>query len=900
MIDHSLPKLSILSLSLSLLSLPVYADVVKDHSLNTSVSLGPTFTIHGGMEKGTNLFHSFQEFSLTSSQIAEFSVGSDITDIFARVTGGSPSIINGTISIPPMSFPVKNVNLYLINPNGITFGSNASLEITGSFFASTADSIIFNDGYEFSATNPSNSELLTVSVPTALQFGNAPSHINVNNSATLESFGGAGITLALVGGNLNIQGDKIESANGRVELGSVGSNSRVGIDVSSGQLNYDRVTNFQDITFGQGVKVSVTGNGQGNINVWGRNITLSDGASLVNISNGIDAGGGITVNASESLMLQGTNSSNFPTSIQSDTIANNFLGNAAAADVNIKASQITVAGGAQISASTYSPSQGGNLTMEADRITITGVTPNNLPGGVFVRTQGLAPAGNLNLTSQDTTIGEGAIVSTQILERSAEGGDMNINSDRLVIEGGSQLQAGTQGEGNAGNMTVQSDVLIVRGTGVSNSGLFNQVETEDATGNAGNIQIDTRKLFVEDGAQISAATQGIGNAGNVTIDASESVEVTGIGQSDRSTTFSGIITQVDTTATGQAGKLEINTTRLNVELGGAISGGTIGTGDGGDVAIEASESVTIWGSEGNFTSGISARTRSSGNAGHLTIHTQTLTITDEASATVESLGTGNAGNMEIIAHLIDMNRGAITGETVSGEGGNLTIIGSDIRLLNRSLISTTAGTAEAPGNGGNITILADTIVGLQNSDITANSFRGEGGQINITTQGLFGLSFREDLTSENDITAISLFDPNLNGEVNIQTPEIDPTQGLTDMPVLENPELIATVCPARATGSQELKLGGRGMPSGSGDALTSSDDGLIDKIAPVTSAGQAIAEANRQPVEKSDTATATLRERELLLAQGWYVNSEGQLILTEAPIENTSQISAALPTGCND
>lgn len=883
----SLSQLSAISISLGLFALPVYADVVQDNTLGTSVSSGSTFSIHGGTLKGTNLFHSFSEFSIADPQKAQFSIspGSGITDIFARVTGNNPSIIDGRIQV----MSPDPINLYLINPNGITFGSNASLVLRGSFFASTAESIIFNDGSEFSATNPTGSELLTISVPTAVQFGKNPRDINVQNPSSLEPFGGEAI--ALVGGNLNIQGGTIQSPNGRVELGSVGSHSRVGINANTGQLNYDSVTNFQDISLSQGVKVSVTGNGQGNINVQGRNISLSEGASLVNVSNGIDSGGEITVNASESLTLRGTNSSNFPTSIQTDTISNNFLGNSAAADVNIKASQITVGEGSQISASTYSLSRGGNVNLEADRITITGVTPNNKAGGIFVRTRGLAPAGNLNITSQDLTVGDRAILSTQTLEGIHNGGDMNINSDRLLVENGAQLQVGTRGAGNTGDLIVKSDTITVRGTGVSASGLFNQVETENATGNAGRLQIDTRELFVEDGAQISAATKGRGNAGDLLINASESVEVTGTGQSDRGTTFSGIITQVDINATGNGGNLELNTTRLNVNSGGAISGGTTGTGEGGDVTISASESITVRGSEGNFTSGISARTRTSANAGNLSIHTQTLTIADGATATVESLGTGDAGNMSISARLIDMNQGSITGETTSGRGGNLTIIGNDIRLLNRSLISTTAGTADAPGAGGNITIVADTIVGLQNSDITANSFRGKGGRIDITAQGIFGLEFRESLTSENDITAISLFNPSLNGEVIIQTPDIDPTQGLTDIPVLENPEPIAEVCKSRATGSRELNLGGRGTPTGSADALTSSDDGLIGAIAPVTSAGEPIAEADRQLVEKGD--------RELLLAQGWYTNSNGQLVLTETPNAIASQTSAALPRGCN-
>ncbi|MEM9539515.1 MAG: S-layer family protein [Cyanobacteria bacterium P01_E01_bin.42] len=909
--QHFYPKFSVLCLGLSLLTLPVYADVIPDNTLGTTSSPGSTFKIEGGTQRGTNLFHSFSEFSIDSNQEAKFTnIPLSVTDVFARVTGGSASVIDGKIRMPFN----PAVNLYLINPNGITFGSNASLVIRGSFFASTAESIIFNDGSEFSATNPTGSNLLTVSVPTALQFGNSPGAINVENPPNLEPF--LEKTIALVGGDINIQGSTIRSENGRVELGSVGNYSRVGIDANSQQLNYDGVHDFQDISLTEGAKIDesrnvvlhgrdisltegakidVSGNGSGNIVLHGRNISLTDGSSLLNIRNGTESGGGITVNASESLTLRGTDSSNFPTSIQTET-ALNASGSGTAGNINIQSSRVTLEEGARISSSTYSSGIGGDLNVKADRITITGVSRNNQPSALLVRTLGLAEGGNLNITSSEMVAGDRAIISTQTLEGNYSGGDININSDRFVVEGGAQVQAGTRGAGDGGQMNIRANTIFLRGTGVSSSGLFNQVETENATGNSGDLRIDTQKLFVERGAKISARTLGQGNGGQVLINASESVDITGTEQGDRDTFFSGIITQVDTNATGRGGDIEINTTHLNANSGGAISGGTIGAGEGGNVTINASESVNIRASEGIFTSGISARTRTAANAGNLSIHTQTLTITDGASATVESLGMGNAGNMEIVARLIDMNQGTITGETTSGEGGNLIIVGNDIRLLNNSSISTTAGTADAPGNGGNITIVADTIAGLQNSDITANSFRGEGGQVNITTQGLFGLAFREDLTSENDITAISLVDPRSNGEVNIQTPEIDPTQGLTDTPTLENPELIVTVCPARATGSPELKLGGRAIPSRSADIL---DDGLISAIAPVTSAGQAIAPAHRQPVEKSDTATATLRERELLLAQGWYVNGEGQLVLTAtSPQASASVATAAAPTGC--
>ncbi|MDB9315367.1 S-layer family protein, partial [Spirulina sp. CS-785/01] len=305
---------------------------------------------------------------------------------------------------------------------------------------------------------------------------------------------------------------------------------------------------------------------------------------------------------------------------------------------------------------------------------------------------------------------------------------------------------------------------------------------------------------------------------------------------------------------------------------------------GGSVRVDASEWVEIQGENG----GVSARTRGSGNAGDVSITTPRLIIGSQGSATVESLGTGDAGDLQISSDYIDLNQGRITGETTSGQGGNLTITGRDIRLLNNSQISTTAGTEDQPGDGGNITITTDTLVGLQNSDITANSFRGRGGQINITAEGIFGLEVREELTPNNDITAFSLFDPSLNGEVNLRTPDIDPTQGLTDVPTIESPEQVTEVCPERADNEgNELTTAGRGLPTDPTAPLGDSEI-LVEPIAPVTETGEGI--NSSPPVETPS--------REVLVAQDWYVNEQGQLILTETATNFSPRSSWEFPVRC--
>ncbi|WP_236140515.1 filamentous hemagglutinin N-terminal domain-containing protein [Nostoc sp. CMAA1605] len=110
------------------------AEIIEDKTLpdNSQVTLSRgTFLIEGGTQIGNNLFHSFSEFSLQENYIAYFNNHTDIQNIFSRVTGNKPSYINGLIQVNPRA------NLFLINPNGISFGAKARLQIGGSFFAST-------------------------------------------------------------------------------------------------------------------------------------------------------------------------------------------------------------------------------------------------------------------------------------------------------------------------------------------------------------------------------------------------------------------------------------------------------------------------------------------------------------------------------------------------------------------------------------------------------------------------------------------------------------------------------------------------------------------------------------------------------------------------------------------
>ncbi len=188
-------------------------NITTDGTLGAPETLsGPNYNIPQslGQTVNSNLFHSFGKFNLNSNEAAIFQSGNDINNIFSRVTGGSPSSINGLIRTLG-----QDVNLFFLNPSGIIFGPNASLDVSGSFLASTADSFVFGNDLEFSATNPQEAPLLTVNFTPGLQYGqNHPSR-TIENQGNLTV--GSKQRLILAGNQVTITGS-LTAPQGIVEL----------------------------------------------------------------------------------------------------------------------------------------------------------------------------------------------------------------------------------------------------------------------------------------------------------------------------------------------------------------------------------------------------------------------------------------------------------------------------------------------------------------------------------------------------------------------------------------------------------------------------------------------------------------------------------------------------------
>jgi large exoprotein involved in heme utilization and adhesion len=169
-------------------------------------------------------------------------------------------------------------------------------------------------------------------------------------------------------------------------------------------------------------------------------------------------------------------------------------------------------------------------------------------------------------------------------------------------------------------------------------------------------------------------------------------------------------------------------------------------------------------------SSLFTQAQAGGNAGALTIATGDLTVADGAKITVASLGSGSAGDLNISARSIHLeNQGQLTADSTAGLG-NINIGTQNVILRGGSGMTTNS---QGSDPGGNISMTTDNLVALENSDITANAYLGNGGKIQISTRGIF-------LSPDSDITASSQY--GLSGTVEINTPDVDPSKGLFALP----------------------------------------------------------------------------------------------------------------------
>ncbi|NEQ49966.1 MAG: filamentous hemagglutinin N-terminal domain-containing protein [Leptolyngbya sp. SIO3F4] len=703
--------------------------------LNGGSSCSGSCTITGGSSSNSNLLHTFQTFNVDTGATVTFD-DPGVANIIGQITtvdSNNLSTIDGILAVNGAA------NLFLINPNGIIFGANAVLDVSGSFIASTAENVVF-DSTVINSGDPTIVPLLTLSTPVGLQLGTNSKDIVVNTPT--------------------------DSAAAFASLR--------GLPPISG---FARLGGFHGQTLA----------------FVGRNVDLTSGAEIQSFDILGPPGGVIHLQATEALTIAG------------GTVENGLFGN-----------------------------------------------------------------------------GDG---SNQII----------LDAPTINLTDGSQVVLASAGTGDLGQIDINADTLVIDATDAPRDTFIVTAVLSGSTAESGDINVQTDNIRLINGGRIESRTLGAGDAGNVTIQNSDTIEVSGFGDGGPS----GIASTAVIPPAGAGGQVNIDTAKLVVIGGGQIATGTRSSNDAGDLTINASEFVTLEGNTPDGRSGLFANALFlTGSGGNITVNTPYLTLRDGATINVSNSpssptspipsGRGAAGNIyvqnaEVI--LLD-TQSLLTADTVDGGGANIELEANAVVLKNGSLITTSA-TGDA--TGGNIGIETGVVLAIGNSDITANAFNSFGGKISIDAGAVLGAEFRSELTPDNDITAFSEQGSEFSGQVQLITPEIDPTQGVVALPqTLVNREQIQTAC-----GPQ---LDNTFVASGRGGVPQDASQMLINETVWYDLRGAQEITKNTFETQISlgnevINDAANNAETALVEAQGWSIDENGAVELLSGTLKNFDQNS---------
>ncbi len=709
------------------LGAPVTAqNITLDGSLGPVRDLGngPVYEIQqaDGTTVGENLFHSFGQFNLSVGEKASFQSTPTIQNILTRVTGGSTSSIDGLIFTESPA-----VNFFLINPSGIIFGPNAQLDIGGTtrgdFTATTLDALVWSDDNRFDAVNPDGAEALLKIV------GDPSGFLGSQRRMAEIALEGSFLQvyknqdLRFLGGGINVDGALLIAPSGRVGLGSTNNLGTVSIN-QNGSFQFTDQFERGDVQFNNGALVDVTSEDKGDIQVIGKDINVLEGSILRagiarNLGTDFSQAGDIKVDATGTVSVTG----NF------SQVVNDVRTGASGKGGNIEiiARNLIVQGnGSRLSTILFGTGVAGNVQIKTrDLVLLQGSTNGQFPVGI---------------TSSVETLGEG------------KGGNVIIETSELKVIDTAQIDASTNGQGDAGNIFINArDQVLFK----DNSTAFSLVG-KDGEGKGGGITINTGALEVRDGSQLVASTLGVGNAGNIfinTIDSTEPMK-TGHVLFQNGDAFSN----VGETGSGSGGNIVINTTELEVRNGAQLIASTEGIGNAGNILINARDFVIFEGRtiDGRFGSDAfsSVEKTGIGKGGDIVINTNILEVKNGAQLTAETKGQGNAGNIKLIVRDRVLFEGSNTAALSNvnsignGNGGDIIIVTGTLEILRGAqLIATTQG----EGDAGNISLAVrdrlriegtDPIQGFSSGILTSNanpnpskSIRS-GGDISITTPQL--------------------------------------------------------------------------------------------------------------------------------------------------------------------
>jgi len=680
--------------------------------------------IDGGALRGGNLFHSFQRFDVETGRSVYFG-DRGASNIFSRVTGSLPSKIDGTLGVH------GSANLFFINPNGITFGSGAHLDLNGSFVATTASSVLFNKGGTFNASNSAASSILAVDVQAqiGLQFEGVPNSISVQGSglpqvgSTIPFSVHSGNNIALVGGNLTVLGGNVtnnvtlKAPNGQIVLEAIKEAGTVEIDgvIPKQPDKLERA----DVFLGNVALLDTNDKDRGGmITIYGRNLNILQSKLA----------GNVVLSGLQSILLDGGSEVN-------------------GGNINIKTGSLNVRGGSQFNAKTSRTGNTGNILVQADD-GISLEAGSKIFSGVSTAKSG--DAGNI------------------------DAGNITVIAASLNITGGSEINAGTSDVGNAGNISIETSGRTFLG---NKSGVFAGV-SKGAKGNGGRIDITAGALEVSGESSINASVDGDlgkfkkGNAGSVFIRAQDHVLL-----AERSHVYTSISPGVK----GNSGNITIAAGSLSITGLSGINSSLSGEGNSGSIFVQVPGLISLDGALDNERSTVIATVApgGKGNSGNITIDSGSLRVTNGAQIINGNAGTesNQPGNIDIVSHdFVDLSNGGLISGGVdrsaeASRSGDISITARSVSVSNGAQIELKIfGETQKTGNifikasdsvfidgyrkfnldtgvitnvqqggsatAGGITIQTAKLILKDNARITASTASGDGGNIDLKIRNL--------------------------------------------------------------------------------------------------------------------------------------------------------------------
>jgi len=816
-----------------------------------------------------------------SGNISLSSTAGAIDTTRSSLDAGTTSSNGGTISLNAYKdITTAGLNSYVVG-NGRGNGGNISL-------TSTAGAIETTAGFLYSFSSNGSGGNITLNAADSITTGKveSTSFANGNGGAvTLKAQNDITTTDDILTLALKPEGDIINAGDignsGNISLSSTAGaidTTRSSLDVGTTSSNGGTITlnAYNDITTGD-LRSYVVGDGRGN----GGDISLTSTAGAIKTTAGFlysfssnGSGGNITLNAAGNItagdILSDSSASGSGGNINFTSNAEVYLANSRIStvtrgsgkggDINIKTGSLFASKGAELITSTYGEGNAGNVTIntrdhasfDGDQKVITLESQGSAPGSHFRflrRTQ----EGKVDLARNPSTGTRWRVneISDGIITLKTQGFEPDPRFlDALTARGEVGLAPNTNPPftGTRWRANEISDGIIT---------LESQVSVP------GSRFLDGRTVEGTVGLAPSTDDPFTGTKWRVNESGFISTKV-----------YSRVEEKAGAEARG--GNIHIMTGSLSVTNGAFLSAATDGIGNAGNVSINARDHISLDGTgRDGFPSGLYSGVLrdAKGQGGSLRINTGQLVVRNGAQVSANSQGLGNAGSLRVEAGSIKLdNRGKLRATTASGEGGNINLQVRDLILMRRnSLIS---AEARGTGNGGNITINAPFIIAVpqENSDIIANAFQGNGGNINIKAQSIFGLEYRDHPTSTtSDINASSDF--GVEGVVEIDTPDIDPSQGLSELPVQPiDTEVVQACTPGSSQQSEFVVTGRGGLPQNPGEAL-STDAVQVDLVT-------LNPEVKRPSTTAVSTSSTSPTPIPIVEAQGWAIAANGEVILT--------------------